>query len=128
MFLIKLWPTVVKKTNLENLKLNSFRDLFKNSAEIAKTAVLPSKPSVSWHHDRCIKQAPQLSILTNDSYLREFDVHETSNKTSLIKQTLVVRETLCSPWDSQFLIRIKIDKIILNILPTNIRMKILRQS
>ena len=42
-----------------------------------------------------IKQTPprQFSILINDKDLREIDSHETSKRTALIKQTLVVCET-----------------------------------
>ena len=54
----------------------------------------------SRNYGRCIKQTlpQQFSILINESGLREIDLHETSERTALIEQTLAVRGTpfLCS--------------------------------
>ena len=48
-------------------------------------------------YEHCIKQTTpiQFSILINDSDLRKNYLHETSNRTALIEQRLVVRNTPC---------------------------------
>ena len=51
-------------------------------------------------YERCIKRSKQttliqFSILINDNDLRKNNLHETSNRTALIEQRLVVRNTPC---------------------------------
>ena len=49
------------------------------------------------HYERCIKQTPprQVSILINDSDLREIALHDISKRTAFIERTLVVSRAPC---------------------------------
>ena len=75
----------------------------KDFAKIVKTPMLQSKPLAaallldkdSRYHEHYMQQTipSQFSILINNCNLREIYLHETSKRTALIEQKLVVRET-----------------------------------
>ena len=97
--LIMLWPTVCNftKNKLLHRYLQRLCQNCQNSfsEQVFAGSLLLDKNSR--HYERYIKQTllgepRQSSILINDSYLQEIDLHGTSNRTTLIEELIDLTE------------------------------------